>query len=62
VRRLRTEQGELPQGLGVRLSIARAEARAELELGDDGRFWPSDEALARWKSIAHEGRAQIVYE
>jgi DNA polymerase III subunit alpha len=46
----------------VRLSIARSEARAELELGDDGRFWPSDEALARWKSIAHEGRAQIVYE
>ena len=24
---------------------------------DDGRFWPSDEALARWKSIAEGGRA-----
>ena len=34
---------------------------AELDLGDEARFWPSDEALVRWRSLAHGG-AQIVYE
>ena len=39
-----------------------AAATAELDLGDDAKFWPSDEALARWKSIAEGGRASIVYD
>jgi DNA polymerase-3 subunit alpha len=34
---------------------------ADLDLGDEARFWPCDEALARWRSVAHEGRARIVY-
>ncbi len=34
----------------------------EVDLGDAGRFWPTDEALARLKSLAAAGRAAIVYE
>jgi DNA polymerase-3 subunit alpha len=60
-RRLRTEQGELKQGLGIRLQLRRPDATADLDLGEEGRFWPCDEALARWRSVAHEGRASIVY-
>jgi DNA polymerase-3 subunit alpha len=33
-----------------------------LDLGESSRFWPSDEALARWKTLANEGRAAVVYE
>ena len=29
----------------------------ELDLGGAGRIWPSDAALARWRQMAHEGRA-----
>jgi len=56
------EQGDVVQGLAVRLSLKRPSATAELDLGDQGRFWPSDEALARWMGLAHEGQARIVYE
>ncbi len=62
VRRMTTNQGTTTLGLSVRLAIERAEAVAELDLGEEGRFWPSDEALSRWKSIAHGGQAAIVYE
>ena len=61
-RRVDTEQGELTQGLAMRLLIARATARAEVDLGDAGRFWPTDEALARLSSLADGGRAAVVYE
>ncbi len=60
-RRVQTEQGELTQGLGVRLQIRRPTACAEIDLGEVGRFWPSDAALARWKTLAAAGRADIVY-
>ena len=60
-RKLHTEQGDLQQGLGVRLQLQRAEASADLDLGDEARFWPCDEALARWRSVAHGGQARIVY-
>jgi len=56
------EQGDVVQGLAVRLSLKRATATAELDLGDQGRFWPSEEALARWMALAHEGQARIVYD
>jgi len=26
------------------------------------RFWPSDEALSRWRSLAQGGTATIVYD
>ncbi|WP_395699647.1 DNA polymerase III subunit alpha [Aquabacterium sp.] len=61
-KRVQTEQGELTQGLAVRLQIRRPTACAELDLGEAGRFWPCDEALARWRALASEGRAAIVYE
>jgi DNA polymerase-3 subunit alpha len=61
-RRVQTEQGELTQGLAVRLQIRRPTACAELDLGELGRFWPCDEALARWRTLAAEGQAAIVYE
>ena len=60
-RRLPTEQGALTQGLRVRLQLRRAGACAELDLGDDGRFWPSDEALHAWRGCAQDERIEIVY-
>jgi DNA polymerase-3 subunit alpha len=60
-RKLHTEQGDLEQGLGVRLQLRRSDAVADLDLGDQARFWPCDEALARWRSVAHGGQASIVY-
>ncbi|MBE7416872.1 MAG: DNA polymerase III subunit alpha [Ideonella sp.] len=62
VRRVAGEQGATTLGLAVRLRIERHEARAEVDLGADGRFWPSDEALQRWKAVADGGEAAIVYE
>ncbi len=56
------ENGETVQGLAVRLRLQRPGAVGELDLGDAARFWPSDEALARWRSLAHAGAAQIIYE
>ena len=50
------------QGRPVRLSVRRPTACAELDLGDDGRFWPCDEALQRWQALAAGGQAAIVYE
>ena len=60
-RRIATEHGELTQGLAVRLVLERESATGELDLGDDGRFFPSDAALARWCEGSH-GRASVVYE
>jgi DNA polymerase-3 subunit alpha len=61
-RREDSEHGELLQGLPIRLHLTRAGATAELDLGDDARFWPCDEALGRWRSLAHGGQATVVYE
>jgi DNA polymerase-3 subunit alpha len=60
-RKASTEHGEIRQGLGIRLQVARAGAAAELDLGDDARFWPSDEALALWRRFAADARAEVVY-
>ncbi len=61
-----TEQGELLRGLGVRLSLRRQGpglgAAAELQLGEDAKFYPSDAALAGWMAQADQGKAVIVYE
>ena len=61
-KRVDSEQGPLLQGLQVRFRLRRPGATAEVDLGDDARFWPCDEALGRWRGIAHGGAAQIVYE
>ena len=57
-----SEQGELVRGMGVRLRLLRAGAKAEVQLGDNAKFFPSDAALASWMAQAHQGQAQIVYE
>ena len=61
-RREESEEGELIRGLPVRLSLLREQVSAELQLGEQARFFPSDAALASWSAQAHEGRASIVYE
>jgi DNA polymerase-3 subunit alpha len=70
-RRAQTEHGESVHGLGVRVKV-RAErapeggppeaAAAEVDRGDAGRFWPSDDALARWKQILPAQAPQVVYD
>ncbi|MDM0103951.1 DNA polymerase III subunit alpha [Variovorax sp. J22R24] len=57
-----SEHGELQQGLGVRLSIARSGAQVELQLGERARFFPTDAALASWMAQADAGKAAIVYD
>ena len=59
---IETEQGTLRQGLPLRLNVWRAEAVAQIDLGDEARFWPCDEALMRCRSIARGGEARVVYE
>lgn len=61
-RREMSDQGELVRGLGVRLLVQRDEAVAELQLGEQAKFFPSDAALASWMAQAHEGRADVMYE
>ncbi|ASM78174.1 DNA-directed DNA polymerase [Vitreoscilla filiformis] len=58
-----TELGDVAQGLTVRLQLHRAGAVAELELGTQGRFWPSEAALSAWRTWAPEGATMgVVYE
>jgi DNA polymerase-3 subunit alpha len=63
-----TEHGELLRGLPVRLLIERRAGggaggvMAQLQLGEQARFFPSDAALASWMAQADEGRATLVYE
>ena len=59
-RREPSEQGELVRALGVRLAVQSERASAELQLGEQARFFPSDAALAGW--LAQSGNAGIVYE
>jgi DNA polymerase III subunit alpha len=61
-RRELSEQGELVRGLNVRLALRREGAVAELQLGDEAKFFPSDAALASWMAQADQGAAQIIYE
>jgi DNA polymerase-3 subunit alpha len=61
-----TEQGELLRGLPVRLKLERKAdsfaASAELLLGEQAKFFPSDAALSSWIAQADQGKAEIVYE
>ena len=66
VRRVLTEHGELPQGLSVRLHLRRradqGEVTGDLDLGEQARFYPSDEAIERWRVAADGRRARVVYD
>jgi len=61
-----TEQGELLRGLPVRLKLERnannVAASAELLLGEQAKFFPSDAALSSWIAQADQGKAEIVYD
>jgi DNA polymerase III subunit alpha len=61
-----TEEGELLRGLPVRLKLERrgdkVAAAAELLLGEQAKFFPSDAALSSWIAQADQGKAEIVYE
>ncbi len=61
-----SEQGELVRGLAVRLLVSSqdpaGQARAELQLGERFKFFPSDAALAGWRAQADQGRAEIVFD
>jgi DNA polymerase-3 subunit alpha len=65
-----TEHGDVWLGLGVRFAIKRTGAvsaqcvgaLAELQLGDDARFFPSDAALAAWRTQSDAGLAEIAYD
>ena len=59
------------RGLSIRLQIQRvvnapenecAGAMADLHLGEDARFYPTDAALAGWRAQADQGKAVIAYE
>ncbi len=66
VRNVATEHGDLPQGLSVRLHLHRSAAHGvvtgDLDLGEQARFYPSDEAIERWRAAAEGRRARVVYE
>ena len=61
-----SDQGELLRGLPVRLKLERkvdnVAASAELLLGEQAKFFPSDAALSSWIAQADQGKAEIVYE
>ena len=57
-----SEQGELVRGMPVRLKLLRQGAQAEVQLGEQAKFFPSDAALSSWMAQAHEGDARIVYD
>ena len=57
---VRGEAGEFSQGLRLRLLVQRETATAELDLGDQGRIYPGDAALARCAQLT-EGKARVVY-
>jgi DNA polymerase III subunit alpha len=61
-RRVEGEEGVVQQGLPIVFDVRRSTAKCKVEMGHDARFWPCDEALGRWRSIAHAGAAHIVYE
>ena len=59
-------EGELLHGLRVRMGVRcqsdDAAAVAELQLGENARFYPSDAALAAWTAQVGAGAANVVYE
>jgi DNA polymerase-3 subunit alpha len=70
--RVMTDQGELIRGLPVRLSLSRqghgegeglgVGATAEVQLGEQAKFFPTDAALAGWIAQADGGKAVIAYD
>ena len=64
--KVQTEQGDLQRGMAVRMAVARSAelgvVNAEIQLGDDAKFYPSDAALASWMVQSGISKTHIVYE
>ncbi len=64
--KVQTEQGDLQRGMSVRMIVTRAAdlgaVNAEIQLGDDAKFYPSDAALASWMVQTGVAKSLIVYE
>jgi DNA polymerase III subunit alpha len=56
-----TEQGEFFKGVSVRLDYQNASATAQIQLGENARFFPSDAALASWHAAVSPERLKLVY-
>ncbi|HNG80539.1 MAG TPA: DNA polymerase III subunit alpha, partial [Burkholderiaceae bacterium] len=59
-KRVAAEDGEQVLGTAVRLQLQRPGATGEIDLGETARFFPSDAALATWRS-ATQGGCTLVY-
>lgn len=56
------EQGmALPLGMKVRVTLKRSTFETEVDLGEQSRFYPSDEALSRWKTLDSRLKAEVFY-
>ena len=57
-----TDMGVLLRGLSVRVQLERPQLTAEIDLGEDARFTPSEEALQAWQQLLQRPDAvEIVY-
>ena len=65
-RRDELPEGEVVHGLRVRMGVLckanDGQAVAEVQLGDNARFYPTDAALAAWSAQAGTGSVTVVYE
>ncbi|MDE2401550.1 MAG: DNA polymerase III subunit alpha [Burkholderiales bacterium] len=67
-RRVEAAQPDQPptvHGLSIRVVVERRTpeiaARGELDLGDTARIYPTDQAMLRFKELAPDGQAMVVY-
>ncbi|WP_294636540.1 DNA polymerase III subunit alpha [uncultured Aquabacterium sp.] len=67
-RRIESDQPDLPdilQGLPLRVTVERRtpelSARAELELGDQAKVYPTEAAMLRFKELMPDAQATVVY-
>jgi len=56
-----TPEGNTSLGLRIRYHCLNQSAKADIDLGPNVRFWPSDDALRHWAGLAHQGLAKVVY-
>lgn len=52
----------MSQGVSVRLLITKSNSLGELDLGEEGRFFPTDDALQSWRKEAPQAEVSLVYE
>ena len=54
------------RGMSVRMTLARTAdlgvVNAEIQLGDEAKFYPSDAALASWMAQSGASKTHIIYE